>query len=629
MRRFLVGVCLLLPLGLRAAPGFEDSMAQRLLACTACHGAQGRAGPDGYYPRLAGKPVGYLYQQLRHFRNGQRHYAPMVSLLEPLSDAYLYAIAEHFAAQDVPYPPPTSPAPYGARAARGKQLATEGDEQQKIPACARCHGQALMGVQPYVPALLGLPRHYLNAQLGAWRTGSRHSHAPDCMADVAQSLGAEDLAAVVDWLAAQPVAAGAKPALTLPEPMPRKCGATAPGALPVGPQPTPAAQSAQAASGPRGQMLARQGNCIHCHTAPGGATLAGGRRIDTPFGSVYSGNLTPDAQTGLGRWSRDDFWQALHHGRSRDGRYLSPAFPYTNFTWVSREDSDALFDWLQSLAPVQRAPTANTLRWPFGTATALGVWRSLYFKPETFLANAAKSAQWNRGAYLARGLGHCDACHAERNALGGVERPQALGGGLVQALNWYAPSLADPRDGGLQSLTHESAVQLLKAGVTAGHQASGPMAEVVQHSLQYWSEADLSALATYLRDLPAPPVGPPAARRTAATADSATAGASVYRKHCAQCHGEKGEGVPKAYVALAGNRAVNATQAVNLVQTVLRGGFAPATTGNPRPFGMPPFAQILSDADIAAVLSYVRMAWGNSGAEVSAPEVDRLRRQVR
>ena len=204
----------------QAVPVFEDTMAQRTLACTACHGNQGRAGPDGYYPRLAGKPAGYLYNQLLHFRDGRRHYGLMTRLLDPLSDAYLLEIAQHFASLQVPYP---APAPANAPAAvleRGRMLALQGDATRQLPACASCHGPALTGVLPNTPGLLGLPRDYLNGQLGAWRSGQRRAHAPDCMAQVARALPPEDLTAVATWLAAQPLPADTHPIARLPQPAP-------------------------------------------------------------------------------------------------------------------------------------------------------------------------------------------------------------------------------------------------------------------------------------------------------------------------------------------------------------------------------------------------------------------------
>jgi cytochrome c553 len=191
-----------------AAP-FEDTLAQRTLACTACHGSQGRAGPDGYYPRIAGKQVGYLYNQLLNFREGRRHYGLMAGLLDPLSDAYLYDIARHFSQLDVPYAQPMATSATAQALQRGRLLAQQGDAELRVPACASCHGKALTGTAPNVPGLLGLPRDYLVAQLGGWRTGQRRAHAPDCMAEIARRLSPEDLGAVTSWLAAEPVPAHA------------------------------------------------------------------------------------------------------------------------------------------------------------------------------------------------------------------------------------------------------------------------------------------------------------------------------------------------------------------------------------------------------------------------------------
>ena len=211
-----------------AAPRVEDSMAQRMQACTGCHGPQGRAASDGYYPRIAGKPAGYLYNQLAAFRDGRRRYALMAGLLTPLSDAYLREIAEHFASLEIPYPPPQPANASVDTLSRGEMLVLRGDEALKIPACVQCHGTALMGVAPAVPALIGMPRDYLNAQLGAWRTGKRHAPGPDCMAQIAQRLAPQDISALSHWLAAQRVPTPAKPATSLPagSTMPLECGGT-------------------------------------------------------------------------------------------------------------------------------------------------------------------------------------------------------------------------------------------------------------------------------------------------------------------------------------------------------------------------------------------------------------------
>jgi len=228
--------CLFLAIAATAAssaPVFEDNMAQRTLACTACHGKEGRAGPDGYYPRIAGKPAGYLYNQLLNFRDGRRRYGLMARLLDPLSDAYLLEIAQHFAALDLPYAAPRPPAASAAVLERGRLLALQGDEAAKIPACVQCHGAALTGALPNTPGLLGLSRDYLNAQLGAWRAGQRRAHAPDCMAQIARQLRPEDLAAVTNWLAAQPLPPDTKPAQAPPRPPAITCGSAT---LPAGRQ---------------------------------------------------------------------------------------------------------------------------------------------------------------------------------------------------------------------------------------------------------------------------------------------------------------------------------------------------------------------------------------------------------
>jgi cytochrome c553 len=213
-----------------AAAPFEDTMAQRVLACTGCHGSQGRAAPDGYYPRIAGKPAGYLYNQLLSFRDGRRPYLLMTRLLAPLGDAYLEEIAAHFAALDVPYPAPAA-APLGdAQRALAARLVTEGDATRHLPACTACHDKAMTGTAPFVPGLLGLPRDYLIAQLGAWREGKRRTRSPDCMSQIARTLAPEEIGAIASWLAAQPVPAGAKPAAAFATTPPLKCGGVAPAA---------------------------------------------------------------------------------------------------------------------------------------------------------------------------------------------------------------------------------------------------------------------------------------------------------------------------------------------------------------------------------------------------------------
>ena len=228
MRVLLTGLLALCALAAHAQPRFENTLSERLRACTVCHGEQGRAGPDGYYPRLAGKPAGYLYNQLLNFRDDRRHYRLMGQLMEPLSDAYLWDIAQHFAALDLPYPAPRPVNVTAAQRERGEQLVHRGDATRGIPSCAACHGDTLTGRLPHAPGLLGLPRDYLNSQLGAWRTGQRRAHAPDCMARIARQLGDDDVAAVTGWLASQPVPPGAKPGNATPLPPELACGSATP-----------------------------------------------------------------------------------------------------------------------------------------------------------------------------------------------------------------------------------------------------------------------------------------------------------------------------------------------------------------------------------------------------------------
>lgn len=600
-------------------PTVEDTMAQRMQACSVCHGEEGRASGSEYFPRIAGKPAGYLHNQLRNFQQGLRRHAAMEHLLQHLSDDYLREIAEHFAGLDLPWPPAR---PHGLNEADRKlaeKLVFDGRPDRDLPACVACHGQAMAGVAPAMPGLLSLPADYLLAQFGAWREGLRTAAAPDCMADIAKRLEPAEIAAVSRWLSAQTLPPGTKPADATPEPLPMRCGSTM-----AAIEPTAAGGSAPVtAEVARGAYLARAGNCVGCHTRTGGAPYAGGRGLETPFGTIYATNLTPDAQTGLGNWTADEFWRAMHEGRSKDGRLLNPAFPYPNFTLITREDSDALFAYLKQLAPVHAPNRAHDLRFPYDTQAALAVWRTLFFKPGALADDPSRDAQWNRGRYLVEGLGHCTACHSGRNALGATRPEAEFTGSTIEGNNWYAPSLADPREAGVQDWAHGDIVALLRDGRTDKASVSGPMAEVVATGTRYLSEADLAAMASYLASIPKQTPTRPAPEASAS--GTLANGQRLYREHCASCHGQDGAGVPGIYPALAGNRAVVLDKPTNLIQMIRKGGFAPATPGNPRPFGMPPYGHLLNDEEIAAVASYVRQSWGNRAAGVSGLEVGRLR----
>ena len=377
-----------------------------------------------------------------------------------------------------------------------------------------------------------------------------------------------------------------------------------------------------------GRELVALADCKSCHTARGGAPFAGGRAIPTPFGTFYSPNITSDSKTGLGGWSATDFWHALHNGYSKDGTLLYPTFPYTNYTKISRRDADAMFAYLRTIAPVSQANHPHELAFPYNHRLLLVAWRALFFRPGVYESQSAHSAEWNRGAYLVQGVAHCSACHETRNGLGATEKKAGPSGGLV--LDWYAPSLTSPQEAGVQGWSEPDIITLLKTGVVASNTAraatSGPMAEVVSMSLQQAPDDELHAMANYLKSLPvtnAPDGNGAANPQDQIPPALLAAGKNLYGKNCADCHGDKGQGREPAAPALAGNRAVTMTSAVNPIRMILFGGYAPGTTGNPRPFGMPPYSLVLSDEEIAEVLLYVRSSWGNAaraarGEEVSA-----------
>jgi mono/diheme cytochrome c family protein len=367
----------------------------------------------------------------------------------------------------------------------------------------------------------------------------------------------------------------------------------------------------------QGEYLARAGNCMACHTVKGGAAYAGGEALPTPFGSLFAPNLTPDTSTGIGQWTSDDFWRAMHNGKSKDGRFLYPAFPYPNYTKVTRADSDALFHYLRSLPPVRQQNRDHALRFPYNQRYLLAFWRTLYFSPGEYVPQPAQAASWNRGAYLTQGLGHCSACHAPRNTLGASLSAEKLGGGTVGEQGWHATPLGGVRD--VNALS-----ELLMTGVSDGHAVAGPMADVVAGSLQHLTEGDVTAIAEYLVTLPDSTARP--TRNSAATLSTATAvlrqGAALYETNCATCHGTQGEGVARVYPRLTGKASLGTDNAIRIV---LDGGYSPSTIGNPRPYGMPPFSASLTDAEVAAVLSYVRTSWGNEHMIVVPHQVERLR----
>lgn len=381
-----------------------------------------------------------------------------------------------------------------------------------------------------------------------------------------------------------------------------------------------ASSLACAADVQRGQYLATLGDCVACHTARDGQPFAGGTAVPTPFGAIPAPNLTPDIGTGLGEWTADDFYRAMHSGIGHDGTSLYPAFPFTSYTKVTRADTDAIFAYLRSLPPAKDFDIPNTLRWPYRMRSLLTAWRALYFDEGEYVADPKQSPAWNRGAYLVQGLGHCNECHARRNSFGAMVTDPFLAGGVVPVQNWYAPDLSMGSHGGLAGWTQADVVALLKTGRSAKGTAVGPMAEVVIRSTQHLDDTDLAAMATYLKSLP--DRGPQPQRESAVGArELALRGQKVYAQQCTGCHADDGRGKGDAYPPLDGNVSVTEPTGINAIRVVLSGGFAPVTKDNPRPYSMPPFAQKLTDDDAAAVVTYIRQAWSNKASAVSPADV--------
>ncbi|WP_426194511.1 c-type cytochrome [Massilia sp. DWR3-1-1] len=376
----------------------------------------------------------------------------------------------------------------------------------------------------------------------------------------------------------------------------------------------------------RGEYLARAGDCVACHTVPNGPVFAGGRAMATPFGNLYVPNITPDDETGIGHWNAEEFYRMMHTGISRDGKLLYPAMPFASYTQVTRDDSDAIFAYLMSNPPVKQKNREHELRFPFNNRELLIGWRSLYFKEGEYKAVAGQSVEWNRGAYLVKGLGHCSMCHTAVNALGGSSESKAFEGGMIPNQNWYAPSLTSSHEAGLGDWAIKDISDLLQVGVSHRGTVYGPMAEVVYNSLQYLTDADAKAMAVYLKALPQKDGTPaPTSEARLVSPDVMEVGRKVYVAQCAVCHGAEGKGQTPSYPPLANNKSITMASPVNAIRMVLNGGYPPGTSKNPRPHGMPPFSHILSDAEVAATVTYIRVAWGNTGTPVVAKQVNDLR----
>jgi len=374
----------------------------------------------------------------------------------------------------------------------------------------------------------------------------------------------------------------------------------------------------------QGKVLTDAGNCASCHTADASKPFAGGRKIETPFGAIYSPNLTPDRDTGIGAWSDDDFYRAMHDGIAPDGSRYYPAFPYPYFTRMTRADVLAIKAYLATLPAIRNTRPAMTLRWPLNHRIVMRGWNALFFKPGTFALDPTQSAEWNRGAYLVNGPGHCGACHTPKNAFGADRANRPLEGGAVDG--WYAPRLDAAARSGLKTWRIADIVDYLKSGRSAKSHAAGPMAEVVSNSTSKLSDADIQAIATYLKSLPA---RSPEPEVIAPTPAQMAVGEKAYRETCSACHELDGEGSPGVFPPLPRNSNLMAPDPSSIIRIVLDGADSVVTAQFPNPANMPAYSAKMSDDEIAAAITYMRNAWGSAASAVSPERVRAARRPPR
>jgi mono/diheme cytochrome c family protein len=375
----------------------------------------------------------------------------------------------------------------------------------------------------------------------------------------------------------------------------------------------------------RGRYLTIVGDCAACHTLPeGGRDFAGGRPIETPFGNLVASNITPDPQTGIGAWTDEEFINALQKGTGRNGAHLFPAMPYTYYTRVTRDDALAIRAYLDTVATVYNPVNSNQLPFPFDIRASMIVWKKLFFAPGTFAPVAGKGEEWNRGAYLTEGLGHCGLCHTPKNFLGGDKTGERLHGYALQG--WFASDITNDPRRGLGGWSVDEIATYLKTGHSRTGVANGPMSETLNLSTSHMTDADLKAIAIYLKDAPD---GNNNQNQGAPAAPDQTAmkiGGTIYADQCTGCHGANGKGVANLFPALEGSAVVQQTDPTSLMHIVLRGARGVATDRAPTGAAMPEFGWLLKDDEAAAVLSYIRNSWGNAAPPVTAGDVGTARR---
>jgi mono/diheme cytochrome c family protein len=375
---------------------------------------------------------------------------------------------------------------------------------------------------------------------------------------------------------------------------------------------------------PRGKYLAVLGDCAACHTRKDGAAFAGGVGLNSGFGTIYSANITPDPDTGIGHWSADQFYQAMHEGIAADGSHLYPAFPYPYFTHMTRADDDALYAYLRTVPAVHAKPPPNKLPFPLDIRGLMAIWNALYLSEGEFKPDPAKSPEWNRGAYIVTGPGHCGGCHTPKDFLMGDKDGQPLAGGVVDG--WFAADLSGEPRAGLASWSAGDIDEYLKSGRNVRATASGSMQEVIALSTSRMTDGDRTAIAAYLKSLP-----PAAPAQPASAPDPAAmrAGEAIFADVCSACHLAQGTGQPRLFPPLAGDASLQGRDATTVLRIVLEGSRSLATRDAPTPLAMPAFGWKLDDRQVADVVTYVRNSWGNEASAVDAGDVAKLRHTLR
>lgn len=394
----------------------------------------------------------------------------------------------------------------------------------------------------------------------------------------------------------------------------------------------PALAHSQSTTLDHGQYILYASGCVSCHTSDNGPNLAGGVPFETPFGRMYSTNITPDNETGIGDWTREEFSDALRKGVLPDGSHLYPIFPYTAYTLMSDEDTNALYDYLMSSPPVRYEPPENELRFPFNQRRLMGLWKTLFFDEGRFEPRQDQSEQWNRGAYLVEGLGHCSACHTPRGILGNEKIGLAMTGATYhdemdgRFLDWSATNLTQSNSG-LGLWSEDDIKEYLKLGFSERAGVFGPMNRVVLNSTSRLKDEDVRAMAVYLKSLPA---NEQSVRARQPDADVMQRGEVLYDLHCGTCHQPDGQGADTTGPPLVGSPVTLAVDPASLINITLYGAQLPSTPVSPewsarRWQVMEEFYDKLNDRETAELLIYIRNAWGNEGGEVTPEQVRRQR----